>query len=73
MKHRIALLMTISLLLCVVLMISCKLQLDISNPLPADRAMAPSFDLPAHDDASITLKGLVKGGSAVLVFYRGYW
>lgn len=65
--------MAIALLLCLGVVASCKLQLDVSNPLPTDKTVAPSFNLTSNTGTSVTLEELIKGGSAVLVFYRGYW
>lgn len=51
--------------------IGCRLQ---TEPVQvADEATAPTFELAAHDDRSVTLDSLVAQGPAVLVFYRGHW
>ena len=35
--------------------------------------MAPDFTLPAADGRMVSLEGLIAGGPAVIVFYRGGW
>ncbi len=34
---------------------------------------APDFTLPDEQGRAVSLASLVKGGKAVIVFYRGHW
>ena len=43
------------------------------GPGAADRGVAPEFSLPDANGRSVSLKGLLATGPAVLVFYRGHW
>jgi hypothetical protein len=39
----------------------------------AEQALAPDFELPSHEDRTVSLTELLARGPAVLVFYRGHW
>ena len=60
------------LLVGLTLLAGCSI--GLREPKTADKLRAaPEFSLPNEQGRAVTLASLLKGGKAVIVFYRGHW
>jgi hypothetical protein len=57
----------------IVLWVACNWNLKTRTPPIPVKEAAPEFELLDHVGKAISLDSLVQNGSAVIVFYRGYW
>ncbi len=60
-------------LILVTLLTGCFLLVEPQGTVISVDSKAPAFSLPDQNGQAVSLEGLLKKGSVMIVFYRGHW
>ncbi len=60
-------------LILVALLTGCFFFVDPQGTVIPVDSKAPAFSLPDQSGQTVSLEGLLKKGSVMIVFYRGHW